>query len=226
MQIDSNLALFHLCFLLLDLHFTKLRESFLDFFPVPRQKWKWILVTKVKDLSIQQKSPFCSLIWKINKTWASSFLKKSRKIKFEICNLVCKLYLVLFKIIKQKQYRIYQKKKKKLLPALQSIIINNLSFKDSKPASFPQGFCKPRQFTMRSHPLTVNHIKVPPPPANWVWALLWPGAEPVALTSAGDRGHIPKQFRQTQWWEASKALSCSEGSKGLAGSQTPELSIL
>lgn len=112
MQIDSNLALFHLCFLLLDLHFTKLRESFLDFFPVPRQKWKWILVTKVKDLSIQQKSPFCSLIWKINKTWASSFLKKSRKIKFEICNLVCKLYLVLFKIIKQKQYRIYQKKKK------------------------------------------------------------------------------------------------------------------
>lgn len=68
------------------------------------------------------------------------------------------------------------------------------------------------------------HTPLRPPRAVSPW--LWPAAEPAALTSAGDRGRIPKQFRQTHWWEASKALSCSEESKGLAGSQTPELSIL
>ncbi|KAL0628252.1 Histone demethylase UTY [Plecturocebus cupreus] len=51
-------------------------------------------------------------------------------------------------------------------------------------------------------------ILPPNPTPRAVSPRLWPAAEPAALTSAGDRGRIPKQFRQTHWWEASKALSC------------------
>lgn len=41
----------------------------------------------------------------------SPFLKKEKKKNFEIGNLVCRLYLILFKIIKQKQYSNLTKKK-------------------------------------------------------------------------------------------------------------------
>jgi hypothetical protein len=57
----------------------------------------------------------------------SSFLKRG-EIEFEISKLICKLYLVLFKI-KQKPYRTYKKESCCLL--LQSIIIDNLSIKNS-----------------------------------------------------------------------------------------------
>lgn len=119
----------------------------------------------------------------------------------------------------------FQKRQKRKCSTFftRKIYNHNLIFiKEPQTSAPPRPRCITNTHAFRPAPSVT--YKPRPPACRQSW--LWPEAEPAALTSAGERGRIPKQFRQTHWWEAQKALSCSEESKGLADSQTPELSIL
>ena len=139
-------------------------------------------------------------------------------------SLICYKYLIscLYLLFKLKQYRTLTMGKGNSFALQGKICHQNLIIFIKEPHTF----MRPRlcqSHTRRPAPCAVSHVQAPPPGCQ---SRRWPAAELAALTSAGDRGRIPKQFRQTHRWEASKALSCSEESNGLAGSQTPELSIL
>lgn len=105
-QIYSSLALVHTNSLLFDLCYKTALSELLRFLLCARSQMKMDFSNKCREPQHPTRHHLS-----IRSSEKSPFLKKEKKKNFEIGNLVCKLYLILFKIIKQKQYCTLTKKK-------------------------------------------------------------------------------------------------------------------